>query len=38
VEGGAEALASAIEGKKAGKSTVEVIEVSRGKVVLKLNG
>ena len=38
VDGGAEALASAIEGKKAGKFTVEVLEVSRGKVVLKLNG
>jgi hypothetical protein len=38
VEGGAEALASLIEGKKAGKYTVEVLEVSRGKVILKLNG
>lgn len=38
VEGGAEQLASLIEGKKAGKFTVEVIEVSRGKVILKLNG
>jgi len=38
VDGGAEALASLIEGKKAGKYTVEVIEVSRGKVILKLNG
>jgi uncharacterized protein len=38
VEGGAEQLASLIEGKKAGKFTVEVLEVSRGKVVLKLNG
>ncbi len=37
IEGGAEGLASAIEGKKAGKHTIEVIEVSRGKVVLKLN-
>lgn len=37
IEGGADALASGIEGKKAGKFTVEVIEVSRGKVVLKLN-
>lgn len=37
IEGGAEGLASAIEGKKAGKYTIEVIEVSRGKVVLKLN-
>ncbi len=38
VDGGAEAFAAAVEGKKAGKWTVEVIEVSRGKVVLKLNG
>ena len=38
VDGGAEQLASLIEGKKAGKFTVEVIEVSRGKVILKLNG
>jgi hypothetical protein len=37
IDGGADALASGIEGKKAGKFTVEVIEVSRGKVVLKLN-
>ncbi|MCC7073324.1 MAG: hypothetical protein IT383_18575 [Deltaproteobacteria bacterium] len=36
VDGGAEALASAIEGKKAGKYTVEVLEVARGKVVLVL--
>lgn len=38
IEGGAEAFAAAVEGKKAGKYTVEVVEVSRGKVVLKLNG
>ncbi len=38
VDGGAETLANTIEGKKAGKFTVEVIEVSRGKVILKLNG
>ena len=38
LDGGAEALANAIEGKKVGKATVEVLEVSRGKVVLKLNG
>jgi hypothetical protein len=38
VEGGAEQLASLIEGKKAGKFTIEVLEVSRGKVILKLNG
>lgn len=38
VEGGAEALAATIEGKKAGKYTVEVLEVARGKVVLKLKG
>lgn len=37
VEGGADELASKIEGKKAGKWTVEVKEVDRGKVVLKLN-
>ena len=37
VEGGADALASGLEGKKAGKFTVEIIEVSRGKVILKLN-
>lgn len=37
VEGGAEALAATIEGKKAGKFTIEVLEVTRGKVVLKLN-
>lgn len=38
VDGGAEAFAAAVEGKKAGKWTVEVIEVTRGKVILKLNG
>jgi hypothetical protein len=37
VDGGAGTLASALEGKKAGKYTVEVLEVSQGKVVLKLN-
>jgi hypothetical protein len=37
VEGGSESFAAAIEGKKAGKFTVEVIEVTRGKVILKLN-
>jgi hypothetical protein len=37
VEGGADALASGIEGKKAGKYTIEVLEVKPGKVVLKLN-
>ncbi len=37
VEGGSDSLAAGIEGKKAGKYTVEVIEVSRGKVILKLN-
>lgn len=36
VEGGAEALAAALEGKKAGKYTVEIQEVARGKVVLVL--
>lgn len=37
VEGGADTLAEKLEGKKAGKYTIEVIEVSKGKVVLKLN-
>ncbi len=37
IEGGADSLAAGVEGKKAGKYTVEVIEVSRGKVTLKLN-
>lgn len=37
VDGGSEALAAAVEGKKAGKFTIEVIEVTKGKVVLKLN-
>jgi hypothetical protein len=37
VDGGADALAAGLEGKKAGKHTVEVIEVTRGKVILKLN-
>ena len=37
IDGGEDALASGIEGKKAGKYTVEVVEVNRGKVVLKLN-
>jgi hypothetical protein len=38
VDGGEKTLALAVEGKKAGKYTVEVLEVTRGKVVLKLNG
>lgn len=38
VDGGSEALAAAIDGKKVGKFTVEVKEQSRGKLVLKLNG
>ena len=38
VDGGAEALAGKIEGKSAGKWTIEVVEVSRGKLVLKLKG
>jgi uncharacterized protein len=38
LEGGAEQLASLIEGKKAGKYTVVVLEYAKGKVVLKLNG
>jgi hypothetical protein len=37
VEGGSDTIAGAIEGKKAGKYTVEVVEVARGKVILKLN-
>ncbi len=37
VDGGAESFAATIEGKKAGKFTVEVVEVTRGKVILKLN-
>jgi histone H3/H4 len=37
LDGGAEKLAETLEGKKAGKYTIEVIEVARGKVVLKLN-
>ena len=37
IEGGADSLAAGVEGKKAGKYTVEVIEVSSGKVTLKLN-
>jgi len=37
IEGGADTLAEKIEGKKAGKYTIEVLEVSKGKVVLKLN-
>ncbi len=36
VEGGADELASKLEGKKAGKFTIEVKEVDRGKVVLTL--
>jgi hypothetical protein len=36
VEGGADEFAAGIEGKKVGKSTIEVLEVTRGKVVLKL--
>lgn len=35
-DGGAEALAAALEGKKAGKYTVEIQEVARGKLVLVL--
>lgn len=37
-DGGAEKFAENIEGKKAGKFTIEVVEVTRGKVILKLNG
>jgi hypothetical protein len=38
VDGGSEALAAAIDGKKVGRFTIEVKEQSRGKLVLKLNG
>lgn len=37
-DGGSERFAEAIEGKKAGKFTIEVVEVTKGKVILKLNG
>lgn len=37
VDGGSDSFAATIEGKKAGKFTVEVIEVTKGKVILKLN-
>lgn len=37
LDGGADELAAKLEGKKAGKWTVEVKEVDRGKVILKLN-
>lgn len=37
-DGGAERFAETIEGKKIGKFTVEVVEVTAGKVVLKMNG
>lgn len=37
VEGGADEFAASIEGKKVDKQTVEVLEVTRGKVVIKLN-
>ena len=36
VDGGADALALGIDGKKVGKYTIEVLEVTRGKVVLQL--
>ncbi|MDP2341402.1 MAG: hypothetical protein Q8O67_10610 [Deltaproteobacteria bacterium] len=38
VDGGAETLAVTIEGKRIGKQVVEIIEVTRGRVVLKLKG
>ena len=37
VDGGSDTIAAAVEGKKAGKYTVEVVEGARGKVILKLN-
>jgi hypothetical protein len=37
VDGGAETVAQQLEGKKAGKWTVEIVEMSRGKVIVKLN-
>jgi hypothetical protein len=36
VPGGAEALSALVEGKQAGKLTVEVVEMSRGKMVVRL--
>jgi hypothetical protein len=37
VEGGADAFAEKLEGKRVGKLTIEVLEVTRGKVIVKLN-
>lgn len=37
VEGGADEFAASIEGKKVDRQTVEVLEVTRGKVIIKLN-
>ena len=37
VDGGSERLAAAIDGKDAGKLVIEIIEVTRGKVVVRLN-
>lgn len=37
VEGGADEFAATIEGKKVDRQTIEVLEVTRGKVVIKLN-
>jgi hypothetical protein len=36
LEGGADEFAAGIEGKKVGKNTVNVLEVTRGKVILEL--
>ena len=36
VDGGAEVLADKIDGKKAGKYAIEVVELSRGKLIIKL--
>jgi len=38
LDGGAEKLGTLVDGKRLGKYTIEVLEFSRGKVVLKLNG
>lgn len=37
VEGGADEFAASVEGKKVDRQTIEVVEVTRGKVVIKLN-
>lgn len=37
VEGGADEFAASVEGKKVDKQTIEVVDVTRGKVIIKLN-